>query len=161
MVGSANRANSGCLGITFIPRAGSGIGARSSPKTRRDGLSQPGVDSAALVARKEDGRGGCNDDWCRVAGAPEPCGRGVVASRRNQDRGKVLELRKIKLQWSGAASVHDHAGAAGRKHSRHRIGLGFYGLDLVLSGTFRGAFGTEVVSASSHRSRPQRSGHVS
>ena len=56
-------------------------------------------------------------------------GPGVVASRRNQDVGKVLELRKIKLQWSRAASANDQAHAA-LLHSRHRFGSGF---SIVLS----------------------------
>ncbi len=112
----------------------------------RERLSFRGAkgDTYFRPAPEEDGSRGCNNDWCRAVGASGPSGPGVVASRRNQDLGKVLELRKIKLQWSRAASVNDQAHAA-LLHSRHRFGSGF---SIVLSGTFRGEFDTEIVSAS-------------
>ncbi len=161
---SFSRANSDCPGITCDRRAGSGFGARSSPATCRDEIPRPGAEGAPPLRpqrrhpsladarrrlaghlfRKEDGSRGCNNDWCSAVGPSGPSGPGVVASRRNQDVGKVLELRKIKLQWSRAASVNDQAHAA-LLHSRHRFGSGF---SIVLSGTFRGEFDTEIVSAS-------------
>ncbi len=41
--------------------------------------------------------------------------------------------------------MNDYTHAAWQRHPRHRIDFGFY---VVLSGTFRGEFDTEVVSAS-------------
>jgi hypothetical protein len=57
------------------------------------------------------------------------CGRtGFAAARRNQDGGKVLELRKIKLQWSDETHVNDHRLSLSQQYSHHRIGFGFYEL---------------------------------
>jgi hypothetical protein len=174
MVGSVDRANSGCLGVAFIRRPDSGCRARSSPETRSDDLSKRSLDGGAPVdswsaasplLREEDCSWGCDDDWCRAAGGPEAAGPGVVASRRNQDGGNVLELRKIKLQWNLAASTNKHKGAAWQEHSRPRVGFGLYELEFAGSTTvavrlshrhgtlvwFLAGLGNEVISGNRAR----------